>query len=122
MFGLVPDAEIHPIAVLSALTTYAARRGARGQHRWKPVAKVVDALDAAFYATFSNVEPCGKPVLLALDVSGSMDGSMVAPAYERGEIVEIATYNRHDVRATSAVYRRVRDHVLRYRADWSGPK
>jgi hypothetical protein len=52
----------------------------------------------------------------------TMDGSMVAPAYERGEIVEIATYNRHDVRATSAVYRRVRDHVLRYRADWSGPK
>ena len=40
--------------------------------------KIVDALDAAFYATFQNVEPCGKPVLLALDVSGSMDGSMIA--------------------------------------------
>jgi 60 kDa SS-A/Ro ribonucleoprotein len=42
------------------------------------VPKIVDALDAAFYATFQNVEPCGKPVLLALDVSGSMDGSMIA--------------------------------------------
>lgn len=52
----------------------------------------------------------------------TMDGSMVAPAYARGEIVEIATYNAHDVRATSAVYRRVRDHILRYRADWTGPK
>ena len=39
---------------------------------------IVDALDEAFYATFQNVEPCGKPVLLALDVSGSMDGSMIA--------------------------------------------
>ena len=39
---------------------------------------VVDALDAAFYATFQNVQPCGKPVLLALDVSGSMDGSTIA--------------------------------------------
>lgn len=48
-----------------------------------------------------------------------MDGSMVAPAYARGEIVKIAEYNRHDVRATSAVYRKVRDCVLRYRADWS---
>jgi hypothetical protein len=48
-----------------------------------------------------------------------MDGSMVAPAYERGEIVKIARYNAHDVRATSAVYRRVRDLVLRYRADWT---
>ena len=47
-----------------------------------------------------------------------MDGSMVAPAYERGEIVKIAEYNAHDVRATSAVYRRCRDLILRYRADW----
>jgi hypothetical protein len=48
-----------------------------------------------------------------------MDGSMVAPAYARGEIVRIAEYNAHDVRATSAVFRKVRDLVLRYRADWS---
>ena len=45
---------------------------------WKPVTKIIDALDAAFYATFQNVEPCGKPVLLALDVSGSMGGGSVA--------------------------------------------
>ena len=48
-----------------------------------------------------------------------MDGSMVAPAYARGEIVKIAEYNAHDVRATSAVYRKCRDLILRYRADWS---
>ena len=50
---------------------------------------------------------------------GVMDGSMVAPAYERGEIVKIAEYNAHDVRATSAVYRKCRDMILRYRADWA---
>ena len=49
---------------------------------------------------------------------GVMDGAMVAPAYARGEIVEIAEYNAHDVRATAAVYRRCRDLILRYRADW----
>ena len=49
---------------------------------------------------------------------GAMDGSMVAGAYERGELLEIAKYNRLDVAATSAVYRRVRDRVLRYRSDW----
>ncbi|MBZ0151220.1 MAG: ribonuclease H-like domain-containing protein [Planctomycetes bacterium] len=48
-----------------------------------------------------------------------MDGSMVAPAYAAGEIVKIAEYNAHDVRATSAVYRKCRDLVLRYRADWA---
>lgn len=50
---------------------------------------------------------------------GAMDGSMVAPAYESGRIAEIATYNREDVRATSAVYRRLRDLVLTFRGDWS---
>ena len=40
--------------------------------------EVVDALDAAFYAAFGNVEPTGKRLLLALDVSGSMAGGVVA--------------------------------------------
>ena len=39
---------------------------------WSPVREIVDALDAAFYAAFGNVEPAGKRLLLALDVSGSM--------------------------------------------------
>ena len=50
---------------------------------------------------------------------GVMDGSMVAPAYAAGEIVKIAEYNAHDVRATSAVYHKCRDMILRYRADWA---
>ena len=49
---------------------------------------------------------------------GQMDGSMVAPAYARGEIVKIAEYNAHDVRATAAVYHHVRDRALRFREDW----
>ena len=40
--------------------------------------EVVDALDAAFYTAFGNVEPAGKRLLLALDVSGSMTGGWVA--------------------------------------------
>ena len=71
-------ARVHPIAVLAALRTYASGRGARGQNTWEPVAPIVDALDAAFYTTFQNVEPTGKRWLLALDVSGSMSGGMVA--------------------------------------------
>ena len=66
------QARVHPIAVLAALRTYASGRGVRGRHTWAPVAQVVDALDAAFYAAFGNVEPTGKRMLLALDVSGSM--------------------------------------------------
>jgi 60 kDa SS-A/Ro ribonucleoprotein len=72
------DARIHPIAVLAALKTYAAGRGARGQNMWTPVSAIVDALDDAFYGTFRHVEASGTRTLLALDVSGSMDGGVVA--------------------------------------------
>ncbi|MDB4956726.1 MAG: RNA-binding protein [Myxococcales bacterium] len=65
-------ARVHPIAVLAALTTYKSGAGARGSGTWQPVAKIVDALDAAFYASFGAVEASGKRMLLALDVSGSM--------------------------------------------------
>jgi hypothetical protein len=71
-------ARIHPLTVLIAQKVYAQGKGDKGSLTWQPVPKIIDALDAAFYATFSNVEPCGKPVLLALDVSGSMGGGAVA--------------------------------------------
>jgi 60 kDa SS-A/Ro ribonucleoprotein len=32
----------------------------RGKHRWNALGGVVDALDAAFYAAFGNVEPSGR--------------------------------------------------------------
>lgn len=47
-----------------------------------------------------------------------MSGADVAPAYARGELGAIATYNRGDVLATARVFQRVRDTVLRFREDW----
>jgi 60 kDa SS-A/Ro ribonucleoprotein len=74
----IRKARVHPIALLAALRTYAAGRGVRGRNTWTPVPQLVDALDAAFYAAFENVEPTGKRFLIALDVSGSMGGGCVA--------------------------------------------
>jgi len=73
-------ARVHPMALLVAQRTYVAGRGARGHGEWTPVSQIVDALDAAFYAAFGNVEPAGKRFLLALDVSGSMQSGYVAGA------------------------------------------
>lgn len=67
-------ARLHPIKVLAALLTYKQGHGVRGSLSWQPVGQIVDALDAAFYETFTTVEPAGKRTLLALDVSGSMGG------------------------------------------------
>ena len=73
-------ARVHPIAILAALMTYKSGRGLRGSGIWQPVASVVDALDAAFYASFGLIEPAGKRTLLALDVSGSMTCGSIAGA------------------------------------------
>lgn len=50
----------------------------RGSTTWTPVARIADALDAAFQASFGSVRPSGKRWLLALDISGSMDGGPIA--------------------------------------------
>jgi 60 kDa SS-A/Ro ribonucleoprotein len=71
-------ARLHPLSLLLALRTYAQGHGDRGGLAWTPVPQVVDALDAAFYAAFRAVEPTGKRLLLALDVSGSMSWGQVA--------------------------------------------
>lgn len=65
-------ARIHPIQLLAALITYASGHGARGQNTWTPVQTINDALDKSFYLSFDAVEPTGKRIMLAVDVSGSM--------------------------------------------------
>jgi 60 kDa SS-A/Ro ribonucleoprotein len=70
-------ARVHPIAILAALQVYENGGGYRGHLTWRPTKKVVSALDDAFYAAFGNVEPTGKRIRLALDVSGSMDGNVI---------------------------------------------
>jgi 60 kDa SS-A/Ro ribonucleoprotein len=101
--------RIHPLAVLVAQKIYAQGHGDKGALKWSPVSAVVDALDEAFYATFQNVEPCGKPVLLALDVSGSMAGSMIAgscisarEASAAMALITAATEPEHEIIAFSA--------------------
>lgn len=69
--------RVHPIKVLVGLRTYAGGKGIRGSNEWPVVPQVVDALDAAFYSTFKNVEPTGKRQMLALDISSSMTAPMM---------------------------------------------
>jgi 60 kDa SS-A/Ro ribonucleoprotein len=71
-------AHIHPIAVLSALLTYRQGHGVRGQLQWKQAPAVVDALEAAFEASFGNIEPTGLRYYYGLDVSSSMGWGFIA--------------------------------------------
>jgi len=71
--GAVRQARIHPYNVLVAKATYEAGRSHMGTNGWKPHMRIVDALEAMFYASFSNVAPTGKSTMLCLDVSSSMN-------------------------------------------------
>ncbi|MEO1646142.1 MAG: TROVE domain-containing protein, partial [Chloroflexota bacterium] len=80
-------ARIHPLSVLTAMRVYAngyAMRGGYSRRRasvdatWSPVPRVVDALDEAFDLAFQTITPSNKRTMIALDVSGSMGGGMIA--------------------------------------------
>lgn len=71
-------ARVHPISILNALRVYEQGHGERGSLTWTPSKRVVNALDEAFYLAFKTVAPTGKRIRIALDVSGSMDGSKIA--------------------------------------------
>lgn len=74
----IKKGKVHPLAILVAVKTYAQGHGEKGSLTWTPVQPIVDALDKAFYLAFGNVTPTGKSILLALDVSGSMEAGTVA--------------------------------------------
>jgi 60 kDa SS-A/Ro ribonucleoprotein len=68
----IRKSRLHPLSILVAMKIYRQGRGMRGSLEWRPVGRILDALDEAFYLSFGNVEPTGKRTMLSLDVSGSM--------------------------------------------------
>ncbi len=69
--------RVHPMSILLAAKTYDQGHGFKGSLSWSPSKTISNALDDAFYTAFQSVEPTGKNIMLALDVSGSM-GSMIS--------------------------------------------
>lgn len=67
----IAKSRLHPMSLLVALRTYAKGANEYGS-AWTPNRHVIDALDEAFYKAFRNVQPTGKRILQAIDVSGSM--------------------------------------------------
>lgn len=69
--------RVHPFAVLLAAKAYAHGRPMKGTGAgWEPNRRIGEALDEAFYACYPNAPATGKRIILALDVSGSMDGQI----------------------------------------------
>ena len=68
----IKQAKLHPLTILTGASTYNSGRGLKGKLTWEVNPDISKALNSAFYKAFRNVEPTGKRVCLAFDVSGSM--------------------------------------------------
>lgn len=75
---VVRKSQLHPLKILVALYTYNNGKGDKGSLTWSPLRSVGTALDTAFRLAFGNVEPTGKRIELALDVSSSMNYGAIA--------------------------------------------
>lgn len=73
----ITRSRIHPLQLLLASKVYARGAGILGKLTWKPNQVVQQALGQAFSASFKNVRPSGKRMLVALDISSSMVGAKV---------------------------------------------
>lgn len=91
-------ARLHPMAVLIALSQYHTGHGDKGSLEWTPNQQVLSALEDAFYGTFANVEPANARTMIALDCSGSMDGTSY-----RGYFSNIANTNLSPREAAAAM-------------------
>ena len=97
--------RVHPFSVLLAQRTYAQGHSDRGKSTWRPVRQVTDALDAAFYASYGNVTPTGRRLMLSLDVSGTMRQQILNTPLEAREaasalaLVTAATEDRYEINA-----------------------
>jgi 60 kDa SS-A/Ro ribonucleoprotein len=68
--------RLHPMSIIVAKKIYSQGKGDKGSLVWTPDNTVKDTLEAAFYLSFDAVEPSGKNIVLALDVSGSMGSAI----------------------------------------------
>jgi len=80
--AILQKARIHPVSMLAAINAYAPNKFAVRDYwgygytdnsiDYTPVPQILDAMEAAFYKSFKNVESTGKNIVLGVDISGSM--------------------------------------------------
>lgn len=72
-YDAIRRARVHPFAVLLAGLVYGGGTGFRSTKTWKPIRRIVEALDDAYELAFQLLPPNKKRSLIVIDTSGSMD-------------------------------------------------
>ena len=69
----VRRSRVHPLKVFIGSKTYGAGKGDLGKMTWYVVPEITNILTQTFKLAFGNISKSGKRMMIALDVSGSMD-------------------------------------------------
>lgn len=69
----VVRSRVHPLKIFIGSKTYGAGKGELGKMTWPVVPEITNILTQTFKLAFGNVSKSGKRMMIALDVSGSMD-------------------------------------------------
>ena len=69
----VRRSRVHPLKIFIGSKTYGAGKGELGKMTWPVVSEIANTLTQTFKLAFGNVSKSGKRMMIALDVSGSMD-------------------------------------------------
>lgn len=70
---LIKKSGLHPINILNSMKVYAQGHGDKGKLTWTPNQTIIDSLEKAFEFSFQTTEKTGKNILVAVDISGSMN-------------------------------------------------
>lgn len=73
---LVKKARVHPVMVINSMLTYSNGHGDKGNKTWDVNQNIVDALGTTYELALKNLVPTNKNILVAVDVSGSMNHSV----------------------------------------------
>jgi 60 kDa SS-A/Ro ribonucleoprotein len=95
--GALKQARVHPASVMLAAATYAQGHGTKSTATWPVVPQITVALADAFLAAFGAVEPLNQRILSCVDISGSMEASVIGTPMQCREaaaalaLVDVAT-------------------------------
>jgi 60 kDa SS-A/Ro ribonucleoprotein len=70
--------RLHPFSIFTAVKQYEAGKGHKGKLTWTPVPKITEGLWNLFHNSFETIEQIDKKIIIGLDVSGSMQYSLIS--------------------------------------------
>jgi len=76
-FEKLGAARVHPINLLTALSTYRQGHGVKGSLKWDPVGRINAALSEAVMLSFGALPQYERDELIAIDISPSMIGQQL---------------------------------------------